>query len=418
MASLSKSEIENSTYLYDNIYSTIMSAALKPLTFSTIQRLYLNFFNKNSHVLQTNIIGRQLLINKEFENSILAVLDVKQSEILKTIKESPYMKQFKDMQLINQFAFALPIIMLSQAYMEIGKIEQSNFIFLTTFFKPYASRVSRYFKFFNDKNEQQMLFIIENKLSQRYDVKKYGTLIEILQKKSEISYDNYKESLSGHTKDAEYQTIFQAGIYSRVNDLLKNIAEVYYDQKNEKEFATFTQTSMNTVDDDGVEDNIAIDARSDAAIKFQITQKAIKRLTATPIDPGLIQIAIDKGFGKTGELYQQYLKDSITGILDKGFTLLPEFIESIVSSFLFNENPATGKKYLPSDIKTIRFIAGAFNIFTHTRTIDINILKTKEILNQLLEYAEPYQSMRGNTMKIAMRNSIYMYFVLLIRKVA
>lgn len=51
MASLSKSEIENSTYLYDNIYSTIMSAALKPLTFSTIQRLYLNFFNKNSHVL-------------------------------------------------------------------------------------------------------------------------------------------------------------------------------------------------------------------------------------------------------------------------------------------------------------------------------------------------------------------------------
>ena len=51
MANLSKSEIENSTYLYDNLYSSIMDKALKPLTFSTIQRLYTNFFNKNSHVL-------------------------------------------------------------------------------------------------------------------------------------------------------------------------------------------------------------------------------------------------------------------------------------------------------------------------------------------------------------------------------
>jgi hypothetical protein len=68
-------------------------------------------------------------------------------------------------------------------------------------------------------------------------------------------------------------------------------------------------------------------------------------------------------------------------------TRIHEFIEYIIGSFLFNINPNTGKKNLPSDIKTVRFIAEAFNLFTHTHSTDINILKSREMLNEMLSYS-------------------------------
>jgi hypothetical protein len=111
---------------------------------------------------------------------------------------------------------------------------------------------------------------------------------------------------------------------------------------------------------------------------------------SSPVDPGLISVAAEKGFSRTSDTYQAYLKDSIIAITENMGTRIHEFIEYLIGSFLFNINPSTGKKYLPSDVKTIRFIAGAFNIFTHTHSTDINILKTREILNEMLSYSQPY----------------------------
>jgi hypothetical protein len=150
-----------------------------------------SFFSKNSHVLQTNIIGRQLLLNKAFEDEIFRILEINQNELKKTIKESDYKKT----QLVNQYMFALPLILLSQAYLNLGKEEESKFVYFCTFFKPYASRVSRFFKFFNDKNEAHMLYIVENIANNKYDIRKYGTVIESLQKRAESSYLNYRSDL-------------------------------------------------------------------------------------------------------------------------------------------------------------------------------------------------------------------------------
>ena len=241
--------IEN-TIIYDALYDQILEEAKLPQTFTQFKRQMAVFFNKNSSVLQTN---------KDMEESIFKILNIKTIDVKKIVHDAEYKKS----QMVNQFIFAIPLILLAQAYLELGKEEEAQFVYFCTFFKPYASRVSRYFKFFNEKNEAHMLYIIENIANNKFDIKKYGTVIESLQKKALASFLNYRPQLEKKTTDKEYFIIFESGIYSRVNDFLKNVAELYYDPKYKDEVSSFQASSAMVIDDDGEEDSIALDNRND-----------------------------------------------------------------------------------------------------------------------------------------------------------
>ena len=50
------------------------------------------FFNKNSSVLQTNIVGKQLLLNKDMEESIFKILNIKTIDVKKIVHDAEYKK--------------------------------------------------------------------------------------------------------------------------------------------------------------------------------------------------------------------------------------------------------------------------------------------------------------------------------------
>jgi hypothetical protein len=116
--------------------------------------------------------------------------------------------------------------------------------------------------------------------------------------------------------DKDYEIIFESGIYSRVNDFIKNIAEIFYDPKNKEDVTGYQATSVNVVDSDDVEDNIALDNRNDSAVKFAIASKAVRKFLSSPIDVSLVAIAAEKGFSRTSTTYQTYLKEAIINIIE------------------------------------------------------------------------------------------------------
>lgn len=120
----------------------------------------------------------------------------------------------------------------------------------------------------------------------------------------------------GKPTDKDYEIIFESGIYSRVNDFIKNIAEIFYDPKNKEEITGYQATSVTVVDSDDVEDNIALDNRNDSAVKFAIASKAVKKFLANPIDVSLVAIAAEKGFSRISTTYQDYLKEAITNVIE------------------------------------------------------------------------------------------------------
>ena len=216
MATFTKEELESAHGIYDALKEAICEKAKDPMTFKKIQRVLSQILDKNSNVLQTNIIGRQLLINQKDERAFLDILEIDPEDVKKLIKASPYFQKFGELRLTDQLSFAIPLLILSIEYKRLKKDSEADILYFMTFLKPYASRVSQHWKL--GVNEAQMMYTIES-LSDRFDIKKQGTLFGVLLKASKNSFENYIPPLMTRDTvyDSELHIIYNSGVASRVN---------------------------------------------------------------------------------------------------------------------------------------------------------------------------------------------------------
>lgn len=201
MATFTKEELESARGIYDSLKDHLHSKAVDQSIFRKIQKVLAGILDKNSNVLQTNIVGRQLLINQKDETAILDILGVSANDVKKLIKDSVYFQKFGELRLTDQLSFAIPLLIMSIEYKRLKKDSEAEILYFMTFLKPYASRVSQHWKM--GVNEPQMLYTIES-LSDRFDIKKQGTLFGVLLKSSKNSFENYIPDLT--TRDYVYDS--------------------------------------------------------------------------------------------------------------------------------------------------------------------------------------------------------------------
>jgi len=415
-----KSELEKLIYVYEEISDKIKEAAKRStLIINPIKKVITEFADKNSNILQSNIIGKQLLLNEKVQNEILDYLGFTPQYLKETIKESPYFKSFGGLQLTDQLVFAIPLLLLSGEFARLGKKVESHFFYNIAFYKPYAARVSQYFPL--GVNEDQMMYTIEN-LSERFDIKKYGTLLEVLEKMANSSYENYIDDLQENVTDKDLHVIFTAGIYSRVNSFVQSITREYH--KNKGKYLPFEQGTFEGTDDSEGE-TFERDIQSDAAVKYSMVRKVISDISKNPVDEKIADISARYGFigltQKMGDykysgMYTDIIKNTISNIIEKDFKNIPVFIESIIGSFLFNINPNTGKKYGVEELKSPVFLTGALKVFKSPNSKDQNILKARNMLNDMLKNNSVDYINFGVTQKRNLKNAVYFYFILLIQK--
>jgi hypothetical protein len=387
-----KDELESLSLIYDAVYPDIQSAVKRgSILFNPIKKELSVFADKNANVLQTNIVGRQLLFNKQTEDKILQAIGIDTKELLKVFKESEYFRQFGQLQLKDQLLFAIPLIMLSKELHVKGKVAESQFIYMSSFYKPYATVVFKYFGKY-DVNENQMRYTVEN-LSERYDIKKQGTLYGVIGKMAESSYENYIVNSSTETlTDKELHVIFTSGIYSRLNSFIQTLFGEY--QKNKGKVLYFEDpTFEGSGDSEG--ETFERDIQSDAAVKNQLVKKATMTLAKKLPDDKLLDMAAKFGFVGTGAVYGQYsysgrytdiLKNTVLEAVEKYYKQLPLLIESIIGSFLFEINPNTSQKYTAKDIKSATFISASTSTFRRSpNTKNENTLRVRNMINDILE---------------------------------
>jgi hypothetical protein len=410
MATFSKEELEKFTVVYDGLINKIASAAKKPETFHKLKDLMTIFFDKNSDALQTNIVGKQILINQETENNFLDILNITEQEVKDLMKSSPYFKQFGELQLLDQMSFALPLVILSSEYKKNHEDENAKLIYLMAFFKPYASRESQHFRY--GVNEDQMRYTVEN-LSERFDLKKLGTVLDVLNKRSLSSYENYIGPVKKSDKftDRELHVIYTSGIASNVNSFLANVYNAY--KNNAGNYLSYEAESFEATDKDGETDEVTTDIKSDAAVKASLLNKIVMKIAANPVDTKLAAIAAQKYFNSTSDLYVQILKNTISEVTAKMFNELPNFFSSMLGAFLYNINPDTGIKYTAADMRSPVFIRASMDIFKRSKnTDDPNIKNVTRIVQKMLKsYSTEYLNF-GTTQKRNLRNALYFYWVL------
>jgi hypothetical protein len=333
-ATFTKKELEAATMINDQIRPLVKEAVAKKSIFlNPLMRELSKFADKNSNILQTNIVGRQLLINDDMQDNILKIFGIDKKEITAAIKESPYFSKFGNFQLMDQMIFSIPLILASGELYSQNKKKEAEMLYLSAFYKPYASVVFRHFKY--GVNEDQMMYTIEN-LTERFDIKKQGSVIGVLEKMADSSFKNYLPTLtSDMISDKDIHVIYTAGIQSRISSFMKSIYNEY--QKNKGKYLPFEDSTFEGTDDSEGQD-FARDIKSDAAVKDQMVKKAVSGLLKSPIDEELIEIAAKYGFVdktksygsyKYSGLYTDILKNTVSEIVDNKYRQLPDFIESI-----------------------------------------------------------------------------------------
>ena len=413
MATFTKEELESAHGIYDELKDTIHKKAADPAIFRKIQRVLSQILDKNANVLQTNIVGRQLLINQKDEKSFLDILEIDPDDVKKLIKASPYFQKFGELRLTDQLSFALPLIILSIEYKRLKKDSEADIMYFTTFLKPYASRVSQHWKL--GVNEAQMMYTVES-LSDRFDIKKQGTLFGVLLKASKNSFENYIPPLMTRDViyDSELHIIYNSGVASRVNSFLASIYNVYKGNAGKK--LDFEDTSFSATGDDGEAEQVSREIESVASIKTSLVRKVVNKLNTDPIDVKLIAIASQKGFKDPSQLYQNTLRTCISQITDKMYDSLPTFYSALFGVFFDSVNPITGRKFIASDVKTVLFIKVCDEIFRKPNTKDENILTVKNLVREMLEKCTDVYGRYKTSSKNKIENALFYYFVLMARK--
>lgn len=408
-------EINSSTDFYDAFDPIIKKKVKEPRTFQKILKLTKEFMTKNEHVLSTNIIGRQLLVNQKMEDDIFDAFDLDKKEVKRVMKESLYYKETfgRELMLTDQLCLAYPLILAALEYKRIGKQEESDLCYLLAHFKPYASRESVFFKF--GVKEGQMLYTIERSLSERFDIKKYGTVIASLTKRAKSSYENY---ISNTGKDEKYTdkklyVTYTSGIAGSVNTFIGGIVEEY--RKNEGKSLSFEAAAKGVLDKDAdATEYEDADIQSDTAVKTNIVSRTLLRITKDPTDKKIALLASQSAFNSQG--YASLIMSTVEEIIDGMFDELEPFFTALISSFLFNDKPGGGK-YTMNDFKSPVFLSVGVDILAGKKSNvrDVNLLKCREIMKKMCEnYCEKYAAF-GDTYKRNFRMALASYWVYLIK---
>lgn len=405
---LTKDEIINSKSIYEALKDHISKVAKTNTAFNEIRKEVAKILDKNSIAFER--FGEHFLLNSSDEEKLLRALDLSKKEILEIYNNSPFLQSLGSLDMKEQIAFSIPLLLLAGEYLRKKDEEKARFLYLITFFKPFASIVFKYFR--TAPNKDRMQYTIEF-ASERFDIKKYGTF-GLLQKKSDASLENYREQLFNGPTDKELYVIFTSGVFSRINDTVKKIKNEY--EINKDKYLPFETSTFVGEGDNGDNELVNRDIRSDSAVKAEIVRKATMNFAKNPIDTKFLAIACEQAYGSSSANVVNMFKETLVKIQETFPELVGEFFECLVSSILFEVNKNTGKKYTGADLKSPVFIVAAKQLFKAHHTNNKNIIRVVDIMKQLLENCcDDYVFKAAATKKAMIRDTLFLYLVFICR---
>ena len=114
------------TLIYDTLAPRILEAVETQYVFRNFQKLISKFADRNADVLQTNIVGRQLLFSEDLQAQILTLYNVKKEDVLILIdpkkgkndptKTSQFFIELGGLSMNDQLCFLIPMSIIAGLY--------------------------------------------------------------------------------------------------------------------------------------------------------------------------------------------------------------------------------------------------------------------------------------------------------------
>ena len=276
---------KTSTVLYTALHDKMTEIAKNDIKLKQLVRAIQFINDKNTDVLNTNIVGYSLLINEMDQENILTCLDLRKKELIELCNSSPRLDGIG--KIIDQFAFALPLLILSGCLYKNKKTELSQGIFLFSFYRPYASKVTTFFRL-GVVDEKAMEYTTMVELDNKSFIHKYGSVYSVLVESAKSAYAAFIDDLAGNngipTDDLIYNNIFYSAIFSKTGSWLKSLYGTYINVKKSGKSLDYEASYFENSDD---EDGDTVDERninSNSAAKRNIVASAANRFNISPIN--------------------------------------------------------------------------------------------------------------------------------------
>ena len=428
-------DIKKCTTLYDGLKDRIDAISKNQSMLSNLVRAIRFVNDKNSSVLNTAIVGPSLLINENDQAKVMSAIGLRKSESIELCRKSPRLQSYSGGssddgnddggsggvgKIVDQFAFALPLLLLAGRLHAAGEEQLAQGVFLFCYYRPYASKVTTFFRL-GTVDETAMEYTVNIELNDKSYIHKYGSVYNVLVQSAKSAYDRYVDELGAKggkkpTDDLIYNNVFYSAIFSKTGSWLKSLYGTYKSVKASGKALAY-EKSFYTVDDDdsgdvSVEDN---NIQSDSAAKRQRVSRALTKFSISPIDRKLIAQAAAYGCGSASKAYESFLIQAIDAIAESKTDVLPGYFDAIVGAFIDSYDSA-GKKNSADEIPTLKFLAYSRKIFKTSHTLNANIREEQNLTEELLVSCAPKYSTCETKTKRKMKLAMYMYFVIYIQK--
>lgn len=238
-------------------------------------------------------------------------------------------------------------------------------------------------------------YVVNNDLSDKYDLKKTGSVIGTIKSITNTWITTYDDRLKGSSDDEDYVYMIQQ-LHVRIKSFIKNTAEAYYRCYNNKDYLTYDSDDMS-------QDNFRLTENDSTKIEA-VTQRTLTYITSHDVDYRICKMCSDSNI-KTEEI-----KSIIESIVKNTDNIddIKELVMLIVSNYF--EVSKT------KDVRDIEFIS--YTIKAKPNTKNKNILRQNEIIEQFLcENSMAYNRRKSRiATRLSYNRAILTYFTLLINQ--
>lgn len=248
------------------------------------------------------------------------------------------------------------------------------------------------------KYKSVMDYVVNNMLSEKFDLKKYGTVFGAIESMCKTYIDTYSKNIKDpNITDDDFGKLVQQ-LRTREMSFMMNIATLYYQAYENKSYLNY-ETENEDPDDFRLPDN-------DSATALRLTEKTMNYLTSTYVSLDTCNKC------KDANVKALEIKDIMEGILGDNGNLpqVRRLVNILICNFMA-QNP--GKK-----VGSIEFVA--FTTKPRPNTKNKIEIEQKEIIIKWLDEKSPNYRRRKSRAATANSylKSILMYFALTINKLA
>ena len=380
----------NDKVLITQLYPLIEKGLSKKENVLNLKKAVGRYIDINSNKLSTIGPIHRTIFSEDDMNEMYKAIEVEPLKIKEIIKNSPTIQtQWQIMN--NPFNSAC---CLAIRYFKIKKMnDMADIVLIYLTLSMYPSLHHKYFEF--EPNENIMNYTINN-LSNKFKIKQTGTIHNALIDTSFVSDRKYTDELI-HGSDKEIVDYVQA-IKTRLNMLMRKIANEFYDNHNDKKYMNLESDSFEEGNYHESDSNIyAIERITNAVVlKLIVNGPNINSIT---LSAKLCQVSVSELRNYIETLLVQEKREEIRTIVD-----------SILFLFLFDSHNTI------QQIGSNEFLVYCLELYKKSNTSDKNIIKIKKVLDGWLEELGTYKKTQRLATINNFRRALFTFFVASIQK--